>query len=61
MRWLTPLHGAASAPAASGCDAMQAVFATSYDIDAAKGTKSMRTFKNWLKMAREGSVRRRAA
>jgi hypothetical protein len=40
---------------------MQAVFATSYDIDAAKGTKSMRTFKNWLKMAREGSVRRRAA
>lgn len=53
MRWLTPQHGGCVGARCVGCDALQAVFATSYDIDAAKGTKYHENFKNWLKMCEE--------
>ncbi len=56
MRWLTPQHAGCVGARCVGCDAIQAVFATSYDIDQDKGTKYHENFKKWLKYVQENDL-----
>ncbi len=56
MRWLTPQHGGCVGARCVGCDAMQAVYSTTYDIDQAKGTHYHENFKNWMKYVQKNDL-----
>ena len=56
MRWLTPQHGGCVGARCVGCDAIQAVYATTYDIDQAKKTDYHEKFKKWLKYVQENDL-----
>ncbi len=56
MRWLTPQHGGCVGARCVGCDAIQAVYATTYDIDQAKGTHYHENFKKWLQYVQQNDL-----
>lgn len=56
MRWLTPQHAGCVGARCVGNDAMQAVYATSYDIDAEKGTKYHSNFNKWLEYVQDNDL-----
>lgn len=56
MKWLTPNHGGCVGARCVGSDAIQAVYATSYDIDEKYGTKYHSYFKDWLKYVQQNDL-----
>ena len=56
MRWLTPQHGGCVGARCVGCDGIQAVYATSYDVDQAKGTNYHENFKKWLRYVQDNDL-----
>jgi len=56
MRWLTPQHGGCVGARCVGNDAIQAVYATTYDIDQDKGTKYHDNFKKWLQYIQDNDL-----
>jgi 4-hydroxybutyryl-CoA dehydratase/vinylacetyl-CoA-Delta-isomerase len=56
MRWLTPQHGGCVGARCVGCDGMQAVYATTYDMDQALGTSYHESFKKWLTYVQQNDL-----
>lgn len=56
LKNLTPRHGGCVGARCVGSDAINAIYAVSYDIDQAKGTKYHERVQNWLKYIQENDL-----